>query len=277
LSRSEDERLRADGAARRRPLSPALFLVVAGLILSVICGGCAPALHCFTPWSAPIRSEVTGFKSQGRWIRVDVYRPGFGGLHAAAIVAHGSSGVHDHIRNTATEYGRSLARHGVTAFVVHYFDATGTILAGRSAEEKNYFIWMRVLMDAERWVRSCPGVDPDRVGMLGHSLGAFLAVGAAASDPAFSRVVLFGGGLEPFLEDKISRMPPTLLCHGAQDKEVPLAEARFLLDFLATRQRDVRLVVYPGQGHTLTDGAACQAVTLAARFLSREPRLAHKP
>lgn len=199
---------------------------------------------------------------------MDVYRPQGALDRPAVIVVNGSSGVHSRIRNTATEYAKALAEQGLYAFVVHYFDSTHTIIASRSSENRHYFTWVGVLRDAVTWVSRFPGVDSTSIGMMGHSLGAFLAVGAAATDPRVRRIVLFGGALEPFLEGGIGRMPPALLCHGDKDDEVPLSDAQHLVDVLKKQDDGVDLIVYPGEGHTFSDSIACAALSAAARFLT---------
>jgi carboxymethylenebutenolidase len=257
-----------DRAALRRAWS------AAGPTLAsiVLCwgSGCAPALHATAVAPAKLTSNVSHFESGGRRIRVDIYRPEVAGLRPAVIVVHGSSGVHSRIPNTGTRYAKALAEQGLIAFVVHYFDSTHTIRAGLSSEKKNYFTWLRVLSDATTWVGRYPGVDSTRVGMLGHSLGAFLAVGAGTYDQRISRVVLLGGALEPFLEGKLERMPPTLICHGDKDDEVPLKDAVALSDFLRARGWEVDLRVYPGEGHIFSTSAVSDVLTRAARFLDPE-------
>jgi carboxymethylenebutenolidase len=260
------------GVIDRRQLRRApgtAWLVLAAMALPGITG-CAVQLHATAVAPVPFRLKVGHFESEGRRIRVDEYRPEGDGQHPAVIVVHGSSGVHRVFSDTATRYAEALAEQGLLAFVVHYFDSTGNIMAGMSEERIHYFTWVRVLEDAVTWVRTRPEVDADRVGVLGHSLGGFLAVGAGAFDPRISRVVLFGGGLEPFLARMITRMPPTLVCHGDADGEVSLAEARNLVAFLRARNCEVELRVYPGEGHALSGSAIGDALGSAGRFLSGE-------
>ena len=87
-------------------------------------------------------------------------------------------------------------------------------------------------------------------------------------DPRIYRLALFGSGLEPFLPDSITRMPPTLLFHGAQDDVVPLADASALVAFMRTRRYKVTLVVYKSESHTFSDSAASDALTRVAGFIA---------
>jgi carboxymethylenebutenolidase len=248
---------------------------IIALLLLFWGSGCAPALHALAVEPAAVDVRASFFDSGGRRIRVDVYtpeRPPTPGLaranggYPAVVVVHGSSGVHKIVSSTASRYARALAEQGMIAFVVHYFDVTGTFTANLTEESDNFEIWAQVLRDAVTWVGRRPEVDADNVGLLGHSLGAFLAVGVAASDTRVSRVVLFGGGLEPFLSETIQRMPPTLVFHGDKDKEVPLSDAKDLVDFLRGRHCEVELRVLPGQGHTFTEPDITQVLTETARF-----------
>ena len=128
---------------------------------------------------------------------------------------------------------------------------------------------MRVVRDAVDWVRTLPEVRPARVGLFGASLGAYVAVGAAATDPRISQVVLLGGGLEPGVADSVRHFPPTLLLHGVDDAEVPLAAEDSLVRLLIRHRALVVTHRYPGEGHYLADTAAVDAALRAARFLTQ--------
>jgi carboxymethylenebutenolidase len=255
-------------AGRCRPdqAANAAWPILAGLVL-FWGASCAPALHASAVAPVAVKVGTSFFESGGHRIRVDVYQPKSGGRHPAVIVVHGSSGVHRIVSDTASRYARALAEQGFVAFVAHYFDATGTFMASRAAESDHYDVWAGVLRDAVTWVLQLPEVDGGEVGLLGHSLGAFLVVGAAAFDPRVSRIVLFGGGLEPFLPVEIQHMPPALVFHGDRDEEVPLSDARNLVDFLRARHCEVALRVLPGQGHIFSEPAVSKVLTESAAFL----------
>lgn len=237
--------------------------------------GCAlPPLHAKTTSRKPIENDVIFLERDGHRIQVDVYEPDQGGRHPAAIVLHGSGGIHLLASRTVSRYAQALAEQGIVAFVVHYFDATDDFTANDSVETKNYFHWVRELHDIVTRIRQRPDVRVNSIGLLGHSLGAWLAVGAAAMDPRINRIVLFGAGLEPFLPDSIKRMPPTLMFHGDKDDVVPLADADTLAAFMRRRRYPVEYHVVAGEGHVFSDSAASEALTHAARFLAPNRRRA---
>jgi carboxymethylenebutenolidase len=245
--------------------------MVAGLLALAACSG--SALHPRAGVKPiPIDDDVSYVESDGHRIRVDVYQPDRGGRHPAAILLHGSGGIHALSPSTVNRYAQALAEQGIITFVVHYFDGTGNFTADDSVESANYFHWVRELRDAVTWVRRRPDVVPTRISYVGHSLGAWLAVGAGALDTRIYRMALFGSGLEPFLTDSIKRMPPTLLFHGDQDDVVPLSDATKLNDFMKKRRYNVNLVIYEGEGHTFSDSAATDALTRAAQFIAPSQR-----
>jgi carboxymethylenebutenolidase len=237
-------------------------------VIVLATAACAGRLHM--PGAVRAVEESTrSFESLGHSIRVDAYVPeGRGQRHPAAIVLHGSGGIHMVGGGTEDRYAEALASRGIAAYVVHYFDATGTFIAGLDAEAREYWKWVQVVHDAVDWVRARPEVRPSHIGLFGHSMGAYLAVGAAATNPHVSRVVLLAGGLEPVAVDSIKHMPPTLLLHGTADDQVTIAEEDTLLQLLKRRRTTVVTHRYLGEGHDFGDVAAVDAVERSARFLS---------
>jgi len=234
------------------------------LLLNTACAG---RLHL--PGAVHAVEESTrSFESRGHAIRVDAYVPeGRGQRHPAAIVLHGSGGIHVVGGGAEDRYAEALARRGIAAYVVHYFDATGTFLAGSETEAREYWQWVRVVHDAVDWVRALPEVRSTHVGLFGISMGAYLAVGAAATNPQVSRIVLLAGGLEPVAVDSIKHLPPALLLHGAEDDVVTLAEEDTLLHLMKLRKTHVVSHRYAGEGHDFGDAAAVDAVERSVRFL----------
>lgn len=243
--------------------------VFSALVLTLGAGACRmPSLRSPTAVRLPVESEVTFVESDGHRIRVDVYQPDRAGRHPAVILLHGSGGIHAISPSLVNRYAEVLAERGIICFVVHYFDGTGDFTAGDSIESANYFHWVRELHDAVTWVRARSDVRQNQIGLMGHSLGAWLAVGAAAADARVARIVLLGSGLEPFLADSIKRMPPTLMFHGDKDDVVPLSDADHLAAFLRARRFSVQYKVYAGEGHQFADSAATDMLERTVRFLA---------
>ena len=135
------------------------------------------------------------------------------------------------------------------AHVVHYFDLTGTIVADRPTMNKNFAAWLRTVADAVTNVSRQPNVDPDRIGLIGFSLGSFLSTTLGMYDERICAVVDYFGGLPNVLAKDVRTLPPTLILHGDADDIVPVSEARSLESLLKERHVPHDLRIYEGQSH----------------------------
>jgi dienelactone hydrolase len=196
---------------------------------------------------------------------------------------------------TYTLAAKRVATQGYTVLVVHYFDRTGTrgteLAALRERlkarlhgsgetvhaadDEERFRAWKDTVLDAVGHARTLPGVDGRRVGLVGCSLGAYLALAAAAEKPGeVAAVIELFGGLPRPLRKGLRKLPPVLIVHGAKDRVVPLAEAHALRDLLAARKLPFEVLLLPDSGHMFRteDGRlrwqdACRAERQALAFL----------
>jgi carboxymethylenebutenolidase len=107
------------------------------------------------------------------------------------------------------------------------------------------------------------------VGLLGVSLGAYLALSVATQEPRVGAVVACSGGLPDAFAERASRMPPTLVLHGEADTVVPVSEARKLERLLRVASPESEVKVYPGQGHVLGVAESLDALGRAVAFFGR--------
>lgn len=99
-------------------------------------------------------------------------------------------------------------------------------------------------------------IDPKRIGLLGHSLGAGIAAGIAAREPArFSALACFSGGPRAASE----RLPPTWISVGALDPLADPAQLESAARELAGRGLAVQFETLPDLGHTLIVGERLDA------------------
>ena len=187
------------------------------------------------------------FDSGGQSIRLDCFLPSANGQRfPAVIVLHGSGGGHA----SMSEPAGLLAGQGYAVYVLHYFERTGTTeIDGLQTIFRHFPAWMKTLWDAVSFVARQPQVDPDRIGLLGFSLGAYLALSAASIDTRVRAVVEFFGGLPKEMKFFMRRLCPVLILHGAEDKTVPVTEAYHLQQVLEKKQIPYELQIYPGAGH----------------------------
>ena len=225
-----------------------------------------------TGWSvaAEIETRTESFTSGGVPIGVEWFEAA-GAASAerrpAVLMLHGADG-----RNFVERYrvgARGLAQAGYHVVLLHYFDRTGDRWASLTTIFRNFLTWMGTLDDAVSWVGRRPRVDPQRIGLLGVSLGASLSIAAAAQDPRIKALVVYFGPMPDGAAEGIMRMPPTLILHGATDPIVPVSNAYALEELLKKRGVPHEIAVYPGQGHGFRGEAQADAARRVTAFLDR--------
>ena len=202
------------------------------------------------------------FTSNGKSIRIDHYPPNHAGSSPAVILIHGSGGP----LHGLDPFASQAAIFGVHVFVLHYFERTGHDWVSPSQIEPHFLAWLETLKDAVSFVAGQPGVDANRIGLLGFSLGAYLSLALATQDSRIAAVAeLFGGLPEQFSKDA-GNLPPILILHGAQDTTVLIDRAYELERILQQHKVPYQIKIYPDQGHVFRGLAQLDAMRRVAQF-----------
>ena len=181
---------------------------------------------------------------------------------AVLILLHGVEGP----RPIYGSEGRMLAADGYAVLVLDYYaEAAGNVWTRRQRGQR-WASCQAALERAVNFVRSRSELPVGRIGLIGFSQGAAVALTTAARLPDVGVVVDFfgpspdgwyvarfmGGGRE---EPELSwaQMPPVLILHGARDPVVPVSHARRLEAALRGHGREVELHIYPREMHGLHD------------------------
>lgn len=127
-------------------------------------------------------------------------------------------------------------------------------------------------------LRSLPGVDPDRIGVVGFCFGGTqtMRLGSRTAD-IDAAAILYGGG--PFTErsqiGSLGAEGPVLGIYGAEDRTIPLEDLRQFETLVAGMDRDITVSVYDDVGHAFVNpesiragGAAAAAWDEVRRFFS---------
>jgi carboxymethylenebutenolidase len=212
------------------------------------------------------QSQLT-FQSGGKDIRLDCFLPDANGQRFPAVIGlHGSGGGHASMADPAN----LLAERGFAVYVLHYFDRTGTVeIDGLQTIFRHFPVWMKTLWDAVSFVADQPQVDPERIGLLGFSLGAYLALSASAIDSRVQAVVEFFGGMPKEMKFFTRRLCPVLILHGEEDKTVPVEEAYHLQQILEKKQIAYEMQIYRGVGHGFTGEIWRDAGLRTSAFLEK--------
>ena len=221
--------------------------------------------ECFFMFS--ITQSKVSFESGGKDIRLDCFLPAANGQRFPAVIGlHGSGGGHASMAEPAS----LLAEQGFAVYVLHYFDRTGTAeVDGLQTIFRHFPLWMKTLWDAVSFVARQPQVDPERIGLLGFSLGAYLALAASAIDSRVQAVVEFFGGMPKEMKFFARRLCPVLILHGEQDKTVPVEEAYHLQQMLEKKEIAYEMKIYPGTGHGFSGEAWRDASLRTLAFLQK--------
>jgi dienelactone hydrolase len=206
------------------------------------------------------------FLSKDKQIETVQFEPRREGRFPALLILHGANGP---MSTFIGDYAQSLANIGYVVFFVHYFDATNTYYADGAEMQKHFRDWVEVLQDAIGSATKHSKVDPERVGLIGYSLGGFLALSVASQDPRVSAVVSVVGGIPEAFAQRARRMPPVLILHGANDMRVPVKEAQRVEELLKRLHTPYELKIYQGQGHFFHGSAQIDALTRTFAFLQK--------
>src|SRR6266571_7071873 len=214
----------------------------------------------------PVTQSAIVLESGGKDVRLDCFLPSRNGQRFPAVIGlHGSGGGHA----TMAEPANLLAEQGFAVYVLRYFDRTGTTEADRETIFRHFPIWMKTLWDAVSLVASQPQVDPERIGLLGFSLGAYLSLSNAAIDSRVRAVVEFFGGLPKEMKFFMRRLCPVLILHGEADPTVPVQEAYHLQRVLEKKRIPYEMQIYPGAGHSFEGPVWQDANARTLEFLKK--------
>ena len=173
-------------------------------------------------------------------------KPETPGTYPAVIILYGSSGWKPAYVNMAEE----LADAGFVTLVLDYYAAM-KLNADMSNAMTAFPLWKDELQGAVKLLTEDPSTAGSPVGLLGFSLGGYLAVSTANSMPEVKAVVeFFGGAVDQMnLESQARDFPPLLIIHGEKDEDVPVSKAYELRDAVLAQGGEVEMKIYPGAPH----------------------------
>jgi carboxymethylenebutenolidase len=208
--------------------------------------------------------------------RVDLTRYATDGMakRAAVLILHGARGVE--IKPRAYErYATAIAAAGMDAYLVRYMTAGDRQALGQAREDREAYETQRFDALADRVSSIATAImaradSTGRIGLLGFSLGGYIAAETGARDEHIAALAVIYGGMPEAMASKAKRMPPLLEIHGDADRNVPLEKGEALVRLAKAVGAPAEQVTYPGRGHGFdfsdTDPMTSDAVGRVVRF-----------
>jgi carboxymethylenebutenolidase len=199
------------------------------------------------------------------------------GKRAGVLVLHGSRGIELKPR-AYQRYADALNAAGLDAYLVRYFaapdiqalDPKTSTEPGRDAYVAGrYDSWIKRMSSVVSAVLARPE-NSGRIGLLGFSLGGYVAAGTAAHDERIAALAVLYGGMPDSMVAEVKRLPPLIELHGEADRNVPLAKGQELVKLAKAVGSEAEQVTYPGREHGFdfsdTDPMTQDAMGRVTRF-----------
>lgn len=207
------------------------------------------SLVCFVHSSAFAQSSESGqFQSDGKSVDefhcVPAVTPA-----PAVVILHGAGPSHV---PAYTDLCTKFAAAGFYAEFIEYYSQTGMVgpIGSQAQLQEDFPTWMAEIIAGIGQLKHKPRVQPGHIGIVGYSLGAYLALAVGAeSGHELGAIVDYYGGLPKEQDSKAANLPPILILHGDADTLVPVEHAHDLAALLQTHNRPYEIQIYPGARH----------------------------
>lgn len=239
--------------------------------------GAAAAFVMAGPARAAAPEELQVETEEGR-MALSRYAADRAGRRPSVLILHGSRGVELN-RRAYERYADRLAAGGIDAWCPRYFteadsralDPGASTPESRDAHNTGRFEgWARRIASAVTAI-GARADSAGRIGLLGFSLGGYVAAATAARDQHIAALAVLYGGMPAAMVAEVRHLPPLLALHGEADRSVPVAKGRELVALAGRLGTEAELVTYPGRGHGFdfseSDPMAADALERIARFL----------
>lgn len=217
------------------------------------------------PAAAGVRASIDHYKTGEAVVEVECFEPTARGKHPLILLLHGSGGLEQATGDLFRGIGRRLASKGYVALIPHYFESTNHDV-GEPTRQGEVESWNQAVRDAITFADESGVVDPERIGLFGFSLGAYLAFFQAGRDPRVKAVASVSGSLAM---GSRATVPPTLVLHGSKDRGTPVAVIREFEAALKQKEIPCEVHIYQGAGHNLDVPRFTDAGRRAAAFFDK--------
>jgi dienelactone hydrolase len=184
------------------------------------------------------------YESGGKKYTIRIYPgPADGKKHPMILVVHGNFGLNPPFGAQIDRFARELAALDYVTAVPRYY-----VTDPAEPTDRDALPHVPTLTSAIAHVADHKGAhaDPDRLGLVGYSLGAATSMTYIASNPAGTVKVLidFFGPLNDTIKSGVARFPPTFIFHNNNNDMFVDVEDSRTLDRLLGKTIPPRLTEY---------------------------------
>ncbi len=185
------------------------------------------------------------------------------------LIFHGAGGLGDDDGNGFfQDVAKSLVLQKKIASVVHYMDQSGIKSANREQMGKHFSAWLGTVKNAIDYAKTIPGADQNSICLLGHSLGAQLALHAAANRSDVKSVAVMAGCFV-LPTNSVKSMPPVLILQGTADKTVTMAREKKLIQTLKSLNCKYEEHLLKNVDHSFNQIEYEKLIELINKFISK--------
>jgi carboxymethylenebutenolidase len=234
------------------------------------------ALLPFYPARASTSEQLSIAADDGP-VALTRYATGGAGKRPGVVVLHGLHGFERRL-HAYERYSSALTAKGIDTYFLRYLTTTddgffaseATARQRREAYETRRFDdWAKRVSTVVTAILARPD-SANRIGLLGFSLGGYVAADTAARDPRIDALAVLYGGMPAAMVSGIKHLPPLIELHGEADKNVAFTEGEQLVKLAKRIGADAELVPYRGKAHGFdfsdNDPAAADAIGRVTRF-----------
>ena len=237
-------------------------------LLTILCFGTAVA----EAQQVQPQEAVQQYQSGETRVTVDCFSPAAEGKFPAVLLLHGSGGLEQSTGDLFRAFARGLSSEGYVVLIPHYFEKTAHVV-GKPFGEKDIPAYNEAVHDAIEFAVASGVVDSERIGVVGWSLGSYLAFFRASKDPRIKALVSISGHLP--VESK-SKFPAVLVVQGSKDKGTPTQRLKDFQEKLKAENSPVEAHVYKGVGHNLDlptwDDVSRRTAVFFNKYLKKQAR-----
>ena len=162
---------------------------------------------------------------------------------------------------------RFFAEHAFRVLLVDYLTVTPNL----ELTATNYRRWAQAIEDIVVDLHARPAAKARKIALIGQGLGASVALLAGSRKLGVEAIAEWSGLLPNQFFSQVQNLPPLLILHGEQDRQIPIVNARQLVRLCELKDFTCEAGMYPDEGHvfssTATESANQRVLTFFRTYL----------